>query len=143
MREKYSSDINGPEDQRLSSLRSSLISPGPAYLAQQQWHQGDHASSWNTTDTNQYPHYQHQQQWMVGQYAPAGEESFVPQHGYWGGYELQGQQMLGSSEHGTMIMDQANADLSSKNNKVGARSNSGYTSHSYSCVHIRCVESND
>lgn len=124
----YPDDVVGPEDQRLSSLRSSLISPNAGYLAQQQqsqqhWQQDDHAPSWNTADTSfgfntQYPHYQQQQQWMVGQYAQPDEQGFMPQQAYWGGYDPQGQQMLASSGPGAMVIDQTNSDLQSNSNQV-------------------------
>lgn len=127
MRKNYRSDMGVPEDQRLSSLRSSLISPNPAYLAQQQqWNQGDHSSSWSVTDgdfgpNNQYPNYEQQQQWIIDQYAPAREQSFVDQRGYWGGHEPHGQQMLGNSDQDAMVVDQTNSGFQSNNNKVRAR----------------------
>jgi hypothetical protein len=130
----YPNDVAGSEDHRLSSLRSSLISPNPAYLAQQQqaqqqWLQADnHTSSWNTADTsfdfnNQYPHYQQEQQWVAGQYTQSDKHRLTPsQSSYWGGYDTQGDQGFASSRLDMMAVDQTNADLQSKNNKVRIRS---------------------
>ncbi|KAK2762077.1 hypothetical protein FQN54_001084 [Arachnomyces sp. PD_36] len=104
MGSNYPSDGMESEDQRLSSLRNSLISPHPAYMAQQpqgqqQWQGGNHSTSWDSADPqyayhNQYPYYQQQQQhhqWILGQYAQPGEQEYMAQQGYWGGYEPQGQ----------------------------------------------------